>query len=74
MICKQCGIAVADASAHEAWHAASQATAETRFTCDRCFAEVRESARDAHAWWHFALAEVAFSVERLSRPVAVETV
>ena len=41
-------------------------TQEATYTCDRCFAEVKQSNQRGHAWWHAGMQELVHAVERVS--------
>ncbi|GAB3765104.1 hypothetical protein FB382_000770 [Nocardioides ginsengisegetis] len=72
MTCETCGASVNDVKLHRRWHERADRVlrpldlAEGKFTCKRCFLEVRESSRTGHAWWHTILIELARSVDRVS--------
>ncbi|GCD90840.1 hypothetical protein NLS1_28460 [Nocardioides sp. LS1] len=72
MTCETCGASVDDVKLHRQWHERADRVlrpldlAEGKFTCKRCFLEVRESSRTGHAWWHTILIELARSVDRVS--------
>jgi hypothetical protein len=34
------------------------------FTCDKCFAEVKDANRRGHSWWHAGLQELGHVVSR----------
>lgn len=47
-------------------------TQEATYTCDRCFAEVKQSNQRGHAWWHAGLQELVHAVDRISPVVDAE--
>jgi hypothetical protein len=65
MMCDGCGAALVDAELHRAFHERLDAhAADETFTCTQCFAEVKESARAAHRWWHVGMAELLRALQR----------